>query len=268
MVWYHDQCVGLDKDEPIGVWLCVSIREVPHCIQHNLIDIKTDVEQLKESSKSIVTILNSLSTVVSRNIQGINDKLTALSMQINCYHTNFSESIGALNTASNTMKTSFDQKTSQILNKTTSMIDKIKSQYETTNPHLPYPSTDATIDKKSNENPNTANATSDADRSDNCFQNRKEPGNSNSRNKYEQTTLCKIQPSATKKQNTDVVQTSVDNKTIDLTEPSIPKKQINQTTLLVGSSILKGIKVGALNKNTAVRSFLGATIAKLQNRLN
>ena len=24
MLWYHDQCVGLDKDEPVGVWLCSS----------------------------------------------------------------------------------------------------------------------------------------------------------------------------------------------------------------------------------------------------
>lgn len=49
MVWYHDQCVGLDKDEPVGVWLCVMCRQVPQGLQDNLIDIKTDIEQLKEA---------------------------------------------------------------------------------------------------------------------------------------------------------------------------------------------------------------------------
>ena len=81
-------------------------------------------------------------------------------------------------------------------NKTTSMIDKIESQYETINPLLPHPSAGATIAKKLNENSTAANATPDCDRSDNRFQNRKHPANSNSRNKHEQTTSCKFQRSA------------------------------------------------------------------------
>ena len=84
MNWYHDQCVGLDKDEPIGVWLFVLCHQVPQVLQDNLIDIKTDVEQLKESSKPKITIVSTLSMEVSKNIQGINDKLTALRKQISC----------------------------------------------------------------------------------------------------------------------------------------------------------------------------------------
>ena len=50
---------------------------------------------------------------------------------------------------------------------------------------------------------------------------------------------------------------------IDLTE----KKQTKQTTLLVGSSILKGIKAKELKPNTTVRSFPGATTETLKEKL-
>ena len=29
MVWFHNQCVRLDKDEPVSVWLCLSCRQIP-----------------------------------------------------------------------------------------------------------------------------------------------------------------------------------------------------------------------------------------------
>ena len=33
MSWYHEQCVGVGKDEPVGVWLCLSCRKVPQRLQ-------------------------------------------------------------------------------------------------------------------------------------------------------------------------------------------------------------------------------------------
>ncbi|MCG8048029.1 MAG: SGNH/GDSL hydrolase family protein, partial [Candidatus Thiodiazotropha endolucinida] len=52
---------------------------------------------------------------------------------------------------------------------------------------------------------------------------------------------------------------------IDLT--TRPTKFINHSTLLVGSSMLKGIKTNELNPNTTVRSFPGATVETLRDRL-
>ena len=48
----------------------------------------------------------------------------------------------------------------------------------------------------------------------------------------------------------------MDNETIDLTYE--PKKYIRQSTLLVGSSLLKGVRVSDLKPNTTMRSFSGA----------
>ena len=180
MVWYHDQCVGLDKDEPVGVWLCVMCRQVPQGLQDNLIDIKTDAEQLKEASNSIITILNTLSTEVTKNIQGINDKLTALSKQIKCNDKKVTENLSSLNAASENMKTSFDQKTCQILNKTTTIVDKIKLQSDKINPTPAIPCAGVTKGKKPNENPNSENATANAWRSDKQPQSKKQPENSKS----------------------------------------------------------------------------------------
>ena len=55
--------------------------------------------------------------------------------------------------------------------------------------------------------------------------------------------------------------------TVDLTKSPKPKGQIYQSTLLVGSSITEDIQVNELKKHTAVRSFPGATIERLQNKL-
>ena len=56
--------------------------------------------------------------------------------------------------------------------------------------------------------------------------------------------------------------------TVDLTKSPKLKRPIFQSTLLVGSSILKSVKVNELKKNTAVRSFPGATIEGLERKLN
>ena len=91
-----------------------------------------------------------------------------------------------------------------------------------------------------------------------------------SHNKQKEITSHSTQQSARKTQNTcdSDLENADDNELIDLTKSYTPKKPINQFTLLVGSSILKNVKVNDLNKNTAVRSFSGATIHKLGNRLN
>ena len=54
--------------------------------------------------------------------------------------------------------------------------------------------------------------------------------------------------------------------TIDLTVES--KKRITQTTLLVGSSLLKGVRVSDLKPGTTVRSFSGARADTIEEKLS
>ena len=46
-----------------------------------------------------------------------------------------------------------------------------------------------------------------------------------------------------------------------------PRNVIKQSTLIIGSSLLKNIKVNDLNKSTAVRTFSGATIETIQSKM-
>ena len=56
------------------------------------------------------------------------------------------------------------------------------------------------------------------------------------------------------------------HETIDLTVES--KKRISQSTLLVGSSLLKGVRVSDLKPGTAVRSFSGAGVDTIGEKLS
>ena len=82
MSWYHEQCVGVAKDEPVGVWLCLSCRKVPQGLQSTITALISDVEQLNVSTSFIIAALGHFTTQVSTSIDGINDKLTALSNQV------------------------------------------------------------------------------------------------------------------------------------------------------------------------------------------
>ena len=64
MSWYHEQCVGVAKDEPFGVWLCLSCRKVPQGLQSSITALTSDVEQLKVLTSSIIAALWHLTTQV------------------------------------------------------------------------------------------------------------------------------------------------------------------------------------------------------------
>ena len=55
--WYHTDCVGLKKGDPVGVWPCPSCRHIP--------------EQIKNIVESISTL-----TAAMNNISNINNNLT------------------------------------------------------------------------------------------------------------------------------------------------------------------------------------------------
>ncbi|MEW8545695.1 MAG: hypothetical protein AB2693_19410 [Candidatus Thiodiazotropha sp.] len=63
-------------------------------------------------------------------------------------------------------------------------------------------------------------------------------------------------------QNTD---TQTDR--IDLTESPKNRRLIKESTLLMGSSILKKVRTNELNSDTTVRSFSGATTVSLKDKV-
>ena len=44
VIWFHYICVGLRKDEPIGIWMCPTCRNVPQSVQNEVINLKNEVK--------------------------------------------------------------------------------------------------------------------------------------------------------------------------------------------------------------------------------
>ena len=71
-------CVGVGKDDPNEIWLCLSCRSVPENVQNEISSLKNDVNQLKITTELILSSVNKLSTRLENSIGGINDRITAL----------------------------------------------------------------------------------------------------------------------------------------------------------------------------------------------
>ena len=68
MSWFHDQCVGLDKNsEPVGIWLCMTCREFPKMVTTELSVMKSELYDLKQSTTSILTAVKCLTSNIERS---------------------------------------------------------------------------------------------------------------------------------------------------------------------------------------------------------
>ena len=123
MQWFQEQCVGITKDEPVGLWLCPTCRNIPSSLINDINSLKQDVDNLKTCTKSILTAIHGLSSKLENSISGLNDRLTSIIRQINGKDLSITESTESLSATTNDLKTSFDQKSCQILNKTTAVFD-------------------------------------------------------------------------------------------------------------------------------------------------
>ena len=65
-IWFHDTCVGIEKDEPIGLWMCKSCRDIPQIVKNEVIYLKNDVKQLIESTDTILAAVNGLSSQLEK----------------------------------------------------------------------------------------------------------------------------------------------------------------------------------------------------------
>ena len=176
------------------------------------------------------------------------------------------ESIESLQTTTNNLKTSLDQKACKILNKTEAVFEKVKTHTESFNTFADTTSTPKHQKVDTNKTLNYPKKAVNKTKNSNVDTNTKNSGKFT--NVINKPHVSKGRPNLRlhQKRNQSPNITELSNERdnpIDLTE----KKQIKQTTLLVGSSILKGIKTKELKPNTTVRSFPGATTETLKEKM-
>ena len=82
MLWCHDKCVGLLKEELIGVWFCPSCRHSQQVLLNDVSGLKTEVKTIRDCTDSILTAINGLSMKLENSVGEIHDKIAALSNQI------------------------------------------------------------------------------------------------------------------------------------------------------------------------------------------
>ena len=50
MIWYHEICVGISKNEPVGLWFCPACRCIPPALATGIKSLKYDVDSLKQTT--------------------------------------------------------------------------------------------------------------------------------------------------------------------------------------------------------------------------
>ena len=258
MSWFHQQCVGIGKDDPIGIWLCLSCRSVPSNVKNEISSLKLDVNQLKTTTELILSTVNNLTTKLENSFGGINDRLTALTRQINLHDITTNEAIENISSKMAGLKKSLDQKTNLIQSKTTAVFEKIKTFENSVKKDINVPTTEPKNQADRKQKP-VQNQT------DNKSQDKSRPELSRKKQKPMKQKHHNNQKPKPQTQNAD---STNEEECIDLTKSFPQRNKIKQQTLLIGSSILKNIKTSDLNDSTAVRTISGATIEKLKDKIS
>ena len=267
-IWFHDICVGIEKGEPVGLWMCKPCRDVPQTVKSDVIGLKNDVKQLMENTDSILAAVNGLSSQLNNCVSGLQDQINALSKQIKSRDKTLSDTVDTLTSATNKIKTSVEEKSNKILNKTNTVIEKVKSQTEIVETVMN--NTKVTLQNNNSKNQSNGTKIPVNKQSGTTINGNTEKFPQTQKPKYKNPTQNpkpknKTDQGSKPGQNT-IAKSLNDNETIDLTTDS--KKTITQSTLLVGSSILKGIKTKDLQQNATVRSFPGARTDTICNSLS
>ena len=255
MSWYHQQCVSVGKDDPTGICLCLSCSSVPENIQNEISSLKNNVNQLKTTTELILSSMNKLSTQLEKSIGGINDRMTAVTRQINVHDIIITEAIENVPSKTASLKSSVDQKTNQIRNKTTAVFNKIKTFENSVKKNLNAPTYEPSLDRSQvaqNQKPiqskktvkpkvagSSAKLTShDKNQTDFTWAGQQDKRPDQQQKKRKKQTKKQQQ----KNPNWNLDTTIDENECIDLTKTYAPRNTIKQSTLLIGSFILKNEK--------------------------
>ena len=223
---------------------------------------------------SILSAVGELSTKLENCIWGINDRIPALNKQINLHDVNIIEAIGNLFSTASNMKNNFDKKSTQILNKTYAVFEKVKLREKSLTNNTGV-SADATASQSIKL---TACSTNNKPKVITVRQKLVKPSKSKLRpssriGRPQLQTQCKqqkqqVQQVQNQQHSQQMNNSNNQSQVFDLTQTYKPRKFIKQSTLLVGSSILKNVKTNQLHENTAVRIFPGATMGIIKSKIS
>ena len=170
------------------------------------------------------------------------------------------------------LKSSVNQKTNQIQNKTTAVFDKIITFENSVKKNMNAPTYEPSLERtqvvqnqkpvqiKKTVKPKVAGSSAKLTSRDKNRTDSNRAGQHDKRPDQQQKKKRKQTP------NRNFDTTIDENECIDLTKTYSPRNTIKQSTLLIGSSILKNVKTSDLNNNTAVRTNSGATIDKIKDK--
>ncbi len=166
----------------------------------------------------------------------LKDQITSVPKQQKCMHDGATSQLEDISKGVVTLKRDVDNKTNVLANKTQNVLDKLKQT-------VPQSTLDTSNRNQSVRQPTvTVPVTQTISNT---------VTNVESHNSYSRAGTTVVPSSSTTQ-----------------SQPPKPKVTIYKTTLLVGSSILKGVRVSCLKKDTAVRTFPGATINSLSAELS
>ena len=60
--WFHETCVGIATGETVGIWLCNACKSIPTSIKHDISDMKSEINGLKECTPNILKVVMDMST--------------------------------------------------------------------------------------------------------------------------------------------------------------------------------------------------------------
>ncbi len=228
MHWFNEACVDLCGASTDAWWVCHTCKAIPAVVM----SLQQQISSLTQATSSIVQQLGSLALSFENKFGDMKDQITALAKRHTSVDTTTESQLVSIENGVTTLKKDVDIKTNRILNRSQSILDRVKQ------PLAPA--------YHANENLHDAAVTMDTD--SNQQQNVSTPG-SQARNQ-----------AACNSQSPSVVETASSARSHTVT--------ISKPTLLVGSSILKGVSVSELKPTTAVRTFPGATIDSLSAELS
>ena len=218
------------------------------------------MENLKSTPQMILSAVQTLSSKLENCISGVNDQITALSKQVKTNDKSTTDSIKTITSKTDTIKTVLEQKSNTIIDKTTTVLDKVKSYSEVIKSNTAQiQNSESSIRMK----PAATNPSQMSERRTIDSQQKSAETQKSLKPKTKPGNQTKNRRGNENKQNENDVAEQ-----IDLTLSPKRVKTTNKSTLLVGSSILKNVKVNDLKNNTTVRSFPGATINSLKRKLS
>ena len=274
MKWFHDKCVGIKKSDNVGWWCCGGCRQMTANVSTLIKNFTTFAgsvsKQITDMSSDINSRLSDLSATFSNRLQQLDDRVTALANQNKGFASDITASQNDIEKSVSAVKTHFDKKINTLMTKTQSIIDRIQTVPDSAPSNhsgKPVPPSNSNSISKSKETLPLNN------RARNVPRKNKSPTQSENQGKLSQNNKGN-NPSKQTNQRDEVPKNTyhrdatVRKGNLRPQTSHKQKKRVAPLTLIVGSDALKGISTKRLSNRVRVKTFDGAQIQQLREKLN